>query len=61
MRTQIKDASGNLKYSIDVKSSNHKVIYDKCGNLLGTIRNGWTYDKTGKLVSQGEDISALMM
>lgn len=55
----IKDRSGSIRFTIKTDSSGNKSVYDKSGNIVGTIRNGMTYDKSGTVVATGEDIGAL--
>jgi hypothetical protein len=57
--TTILDASGRVRYTINV-SGEMKVVRDVGGRTLGFIKNGKTYDAAGKLVSHGEDISAIL-
>ena len=57
--SMIRDNSGNIKFTVRTMGVGVRSVFDKSGNLLGTVRNGNTYDKTGKLVAQGEDIGIL--
>lgn len=54
----IKDKNGCLRMTIR-KTSGQKTVFDKTGKLIGTIRNGNTYDKNGALVATGEDVGLL--
>ena len=55
----IKDKSGNVRFTIKTDSSGNKSVYDKSGNIVGTVRNGMTYDRSGAVVATGEDLGAL--
>lgn len=53
------DNNGKVKYSITT-SGGIKTIKDPSGRVLGFIKNGKTYDAAGRIVSHGEDVSAIL-
>lgn len=57
--SRIYDQNGAFKFEIKQISSSEKKVYDQNGKLLGSIKDGRTYDPNGRLVSIGEDISSL--
>lgn len=60
MTSRVYDRNGGIRYSIVTDSKGNKAILAKSGKLLGRITNGKTYDSSGRLVSYGEDVSALV-
>lgn len=60
MNTQyIKDSNGAPKFIIQNLGSYKQILDYRSSRLLGSFRNGNTYNSNGTLVARGEDLSTL--